>query len=154
MITKGKYLTIRISEADIERIKADAINVNLSLTDYVLGKLECTNEIVPTTPLQAKNVPTKPTKKKVVRTVSETNENGSTITDHYEVAPKGDKKELKAIVTAAIKSKSATTDKLLSVLVEGTSHTIGRTDTIETIKTCASCSAKIKKGFLCDDCLK
>jgi len=39
MITKGKYLTIRISEDDMQRIKADAKQAELSLTGYVLSKL-------------------------------------------------------------------------------------------------------------------
>lgn len=74
MITKGRYLTIRIGEDDKKRIKADAVKAKLSLTDYVLSKLNTSSEgslnisvapsnvptIVPTEEKEDSNVRTKP----------------------------------------------------------------------------------------------
>ena len=59
MITKPIYLTIRISDKDKKRIKADAEAANLNLSKYILSKLLDTptpiKEDIPT----KVNVPTK-----------------------------------------------------------------------------------------------
>lgn len=53
MITKPIYLTIRISDKDKKRIKADAEAANLNLSKYILNKLLDTS-----TPIK-EDIPTK-----------------------------------------------------------------------------------------------
>ena len=141
---KNKYIRIRLTEAEDTAIREQAEKAGQTLTAYIVDVITNSSKSVITKKPDSV-ITNAPTKEKA----TPINKDATIKTISKEL-----NKQLKSAGTLTTASGNGTTITNYTQLKDGKFEPPVNIDDTLPEKSCVSCSAKIKKGFLCDSCLK